>query len=117
VNSKGKFLGFGLALAVGVGAVIATGTGVPVWETFVLASLVVGISAVVWDVDTVVRWKRPAPSPEPAVPPVDPDKVLPRFGSRRWARAQYKSGNISMEELVVFCASHHIVPGDVDNDF
>ena len=32
--------------------------------------------------------------------------TVPRPGSRRWARAQYFSGNIGMEELVRFCAEH-----------
>lgn len=32
--------------------------------------------------------------------------TVPRPGSRRWARAQYHSGNIGIEELCRFCAEH-----------
>jgi len=117
MTASGKFIGFRLALSVLCGTIILTGKGVPVWATFLLAAVIVAASALVWDVDTVVRRKPPAPAPKPAVEPVDPDKVIPRFGSRRFARAQYAAGLISIEELVSFCASHPIIPNDVDNWF
>jgi hypothetical protein len=42
----------------------------------------------------------------PTYVPESQDGSVPRPESRRWARAQYFSGNIGMEELVRFCAEH-----------
>ena len=42
----------------------------------------------------------------PTFVPEASEGTVPRPGSRRWARAQYHSGNIGIEELCRFCAEH-----------
>ena len=42
----------------------------------------------------------------PRVVPEAAEGMVPRPGSRRWGRAQYFSGNISLEELCCFYAEH-----------
>jgi hypothetical protein len=108
-----QFASLGLALSIIVGyASYRAGIDPPWWLLWLFAAAIVGVSAR-WTGLTFVR--RPVtPNPEHAPGP-DPN-VPPRFGSRRWARAQYHSGIISIEELVTFCASHPPVPGDFDNE-
>jgi hypothetical protein len=42
----------------------------------------------------------------PRVVPEAAEGTVPRPGSGRWSRAQYHSGNISLEELCCFYAEH-----------
>lgn len=54
----------------------------------------------------VPRPKLRAPK-RPAWVPESEASSIPRYGSRRWARANFHSGIISIEELNAFCASNH----------
>ena|SRR5271166_3403273 len=112
-----QFIGLGLGLSIIVGsASLHAGLNPPWWALWLVGATIVGVSAR-WTGLTFTR--RPVtPNPEaPAnVGPFDPQKVPPQYGSRRWARAQYHSGIISIEELAVFCANHPVIPGDVDNE-
>jgi hypothetical protein len=69
---------------------------------YVLAVIVLG---------TLPNHKPPKP---PAVP-VDTEKIMPRVGTRRWARACYFNNIISLDELCQFYATHPKVDGDSDN--
>jgi hypothetical protein len=112
MSNVGKFMGFGTAVAFIIGAAQYLGhRPLPVWATFVMAALIVAFSALVWGVDTVRRFKRP----KPATGPVDPYSSPARYGSRRWSRAMYHNGIISMEELNKFYAGTPDNPADPDN--
>jgi len=43
---------------------------------------------------------------KPAWVPESPEGTVPRYGSRRWARANYWSGVIDLQELNEFYATH-----------
>jgi len=113
-----QFASLGLALSIIVGyASYRAGIDPPWWLLWLFAAAIVGVSAR-WTGLTFVRRPVTTNPEAPAnVGPFDLQKVPPRFGSRRWARAQYHSGVISIEELAIFCANHPVIPGDVDNDF
>lgn len=98
-----RFFAFGVAVALAIGcAGLLWHLMLPTWVTFVLAAGVVAMSALVWNLDTVKRFKQPEPT---WVPEADPATV-PRYDSRRWARACFHNGYITMPELQQFYSSH-----------
>ena len=50
--------------------------------------------------------KQPAPPPRVTFVPEAPEGSVPRYGSRRWARAMFYNGMCTIEELNAFYATH-----------
>jgi hypothetical protein len=102
-----KFAAIGTASALGLGASarFVFHPALPYWLDVVIATVVVAISA---RVCAVPLWTRPVtPNPEVNVwvPEADP-ATHPRYNSRRWARAMYHNGIITIDELARFYVEH-----------
>ena len=96
-----RFFLYGLAIAAGYGvAMVVSSRPVPTLATLVIGAGIVALAAMLSGVDTVKRFKQPTWVPEAA------EGSVPRYGSRRWARACFHNGIISLEELNQFCATH-----------
>ena len=107
-----RFVGFGLALAIMAGYCLPEST--PSWFLWFVATAVVGVS---WALSglSILRWPVTRnPEDRPAWAALSPEKSVPRYGSRRCARALYHNGVISIEELATFCAQHPEDPADPD---
>lgn len=107
----GKFAAIGIALALIFGGGLRlAGLHPPEWLVIVLASGVVGVSAALTRMAPMFRHVTPNPDTAPPQPPVwvkeSESNVPPRHGSRRWARALYHNGLISIEELATFYTGH-----------
>ncbi len=96
-----RFFLYGLAVAAGFGAAMAvTGRPIPTAATFICGAGIVALAALLSGLDTVKRFKQPTWVPEAV------EGSVPRYGSRRWARACFHNGIISLEELNQFYATH-----------
>lgn len=110
------FTALGLALAIITGYGVLHIPNVPTALLWPLAAAVVWAAARCVGLPLLRRPVTPNPEAPANVGPFDPQKVPPRFGSRRWARYLYHNGDISIEELVTFCASRPVIPNDPDNE-
>lgn len=88
-----RFVASGTAVALVIGAaVLRWNITVPTWVLLAITTLVVVASAALWGVRP---FRRPiTPNPE-----ARPFSDQPRVGSRRWARAMFHNGLISIGEL------------------
>jgi hypothetical protein len=112
-----RFFTFGIALAGIIGAYAVTHQRpAPRWAVYLIAAVVVAISARWFGLPLLRRPVTPNPEAGVNIGQTPPRTALPAPGSRRWARALYHNGVISIEELVSFCASHPVIPGDPDNE-
>lgn len=102
-----RFMAFGTAVACMVGAaMVRYHFTLPTWQLFLTAGLIALVFAGLWGVRPIKRAATPNPDDLPKWIAKNPDNTFPRVGSRRWARAQYHSGNIDIAELNQFYAEH-----------
>lgn len=96
-----RFFAFGVAVALAIGcAGLLWHFMLPTWVTFVVTAGVGAMSTLVWNLDTVKRFKQPVWVPEA------PEGSVPRYDSRRWARACFHNGYITLPELQQFYSTH-----------
>jgi|SRR5208282_1074362 len=106
-----RFLGYGTALAILLGAVLLRVNAHPPEWAVVVTALVVTLGAgAVTRMPGVFRHVTANPNEKPATRAAfaeeAPSNTRPRYGSRRYARAMYHNGWITIEELSRFYDEH-----------
>ena len=114
-----KFLGYGAALALLMGAVLyRVNAHPPEWAVVVTAALVTIGAGVITRMPGIFRHVTPNPEEKPAQRPVfaeeAPSNTRPRYNSRRYARMMFHNGVITIEELSRFYDEHPEDTSDSD---
>lgn len=102
-----RFYLFGNALALCVGTTIVHfHKPAPYWALLLIGLLIYSVSYQLWLSPPSTEPTKPATAPPLAfIEEADP-ATMPRYNSRRWARACYHNGIITLEELQAFYNSH-----------
>ncbi len=107
----GRFLGYGAALGLFLGAALfRLNAHPPEWAIIVIATVVTFGSAAFAGMPGIFRHVTPNPDAKPPQPPAfadeAPSNTRPRYGSRRYARMMFHNGVITIEELARFYEEH-----------
>lgn len=112
-----KFVAEGVAIAVPAGLLLRRYPQ-PEWVVIFVALAVVLASAALSGVPPIFRHVTPNPDTAPPQRPVwvpeASSDVMPRFGSRRWARLMFHNGIITIEELSGFYSQNPEDMADAD---
>lgn len=114
-----KFLSVGLLLALGLGAgLLHYRIILPEWGVLLLTGGVLAVSAALSRMPPLFRTVTANPEDKansgPVWVPEAPSNTIPRYNSRRWARALYHSNVITIEELSTFYDRHPLDERDPD---